>query len=58
MTGKEVVKQLKKMGWVIDRVHGSHYVLKKDEKTVVVPVHGKKDLPVGLLNAIKKETGL
>jgi len=47
MTGKEVVKTLQKAGWVIDR-RTHHTILKKDAKTVPVPIHGNKDLPIGL----------
>lgn len=56
MTGKELVKLLKKNGWVVDRVKGSHHVMKKDGKTEIIPVH-KTDLPLGLLHAILKRTG-
>ena len=56
-TGKEVVKLLKKNGWQVVRIKGSHYVMKKDGKTEIIPVH-KTDLPPGLLTAILKRTGL
>jgi len=26
MTGKELIKILKKKGWIIDRISGSHYI--------------------------------
>ena len=57
MKGIEVVKLLKRNGWSIDRIHGSHYVMKKGNQIEVIPVHNK-DLPIGLLNAIKKRTGI
>ena len=57
MKGKDVVKELKRKGWIVDRIHGSHYVMKNGNQTEVVPVHNK-DLPPGLLDAIKKRTGL
>lgn len=57
MKGKELVKLLRKNGWEIDRIHGSHYIMKKGNRTEVIPVHNT-DLPVGLLNAIKKRTGI
>lgn len=57
MKGIELVKELKKNGWIVDRTHGSHYVMKKGDKTEVIPVHNK-DIPIGLLIAIKKRTGL
>ena len=59
MTGKELVKLLKKKGWVLDRITGSHHIMIKEGKRAVpVPVHGKRDLPKGLLNAIIKQTGI
>ena len=57
MKGKDLVKLLKQNGWTVDRVHGSHYIMKKGNQTETVPVHNK-DLPPGLLKAIKKRTGL
>lgn len=57
MRDKDLVALLKREGWVLVRISGSHYVFQKNGKTVVVPVHGK-DLPTGLLHAILKETGL
>ncbi len=57
MKDKDLLKLLKKAGWRVVRINGSHHVLQKDKQTTVIPVHGK-DIPVGLLNAILKETGL
>lgn len=50
-------KAFEKNGWSVVRINGSHHVLQKDGKTTVVPLHGK-DVPIGLLNSILKETGL
>ena len=58
MTGKNLVRLLKKNGWILDRIQGSHHVMKKDSKTETVPMHGNKDLPIGLVDAIMKRTGL
>lgn len=44
MTGKDLIKLLKKHGWELDRIIGSHHVLVKGDKILTVPVHGKKDL--------------
>lgn len=57
MKGKELVKKLEKNGWILDRIKGSHHVMKKDGKTVVVPVHNT-DVQKGLLKAILKDMGL
>lgn len=57
MKGSELVKKLKKNGWTVDRIHGSHYIMKKGSQTEVIPVHNT-DIPKGLLNKILKRTGL
>lgn len=54
---KELLRRLLQDGWVIDRIQGSHHILKKGDKTETVPVHGR-DVPTGLLNKILKHTGL
>ena len=57
MKGKELIKLLKNDGWYLDRISGSHHVMKKSDNTEIIPVHNK-DLPIGLANAIMKRTGL
>lgn len=57
MKDKDLVKLLKKNGWVVERINGSHHILKKGKKTETIPVHGK-DVPNGLLEKILKRTGL
>jgi len=57
MKPKELIKKLKQNGWVLDRTHGSHHILKKGNETVSIPVHNT-DMKPGLLNNILKKTGL
>ncbi|MCI8896111.1 MAG: type II toxin-antitoxin system HicA family toxin [Lachnospiraceae bacterium] len=57
MTDRDLIKLLKKDGWKLDRINGSHHIFRKDGTTVSVPVHGK-DVPTGLLHQILKDTGL
>ncbi len=57
MKDKDLLSALKKDGWKVVRIRGSHHVLQKGEQTTVIPIHGK-DVPSGLLNQIMKETGL
>jgi len=53
VTGKEMIQFLKSKGFNVVRVKGSHHVLKNSEgTTVVVPVHGKEELGIGLINKI------
>lgn len=57
MRDKDLLKLLKKNGWRLIRINGSHHILQKGEQTMTVPIHGK-DVPVGLLSKILKETGV
>lgn len=57
MKDKELLKLLQQNGWKVERIKGSHHIMVKDEKTEVIPIHGK-DVPTGLLNKILKQTGL
>ncbi|XJS09891.1 type II toxin-antitoxin system HicA family toxin [Aerococcaceae bacterium WGS1372] len=57
MKDKDLLKLLKKNGWELSRINGSHHILKKGNQREVIPVHGK-DMKPGLLNAILKRTGL
>lgn len=58
MRGREVLARLKTEGWVLARVHGSHYVMAKGGRAVPVPVHGSRDLGAGLIRAIERQTGV
>ena len=57
MRDKDLLKLFIENGWEVARIHGSHHILQKDDKTEVIPVHGK-DVPKGLLNKILKNAGL
>ncbi|MFC1853584.1 type II toxin-antitoxin system HicA family toxin [candidate division CSSED10-310 bacterium] len=59
MNGKELIKILKKNGWIVDRISGSHNIMiKEGERSIPIPVHGKKDLPKGLVSAILKQANI
>ncbi len=51
---------LERHGWTLIRVKGSHYAFQKsvNPQTIVVPVHGNKDLKVGIQRAIMKDAEL
>jgi len=57
MMPRELIKKLQKIGWKLDRIHGSHHILKKGDETVSIPVHNT-DMKPGLLNKTLKKTGL
>ena len=57
-SGKEVVKALRRIGFVVDHQRGSHIFLHNLERniSVVVPLH--KELKKGTLNSITKKVGI
>lgn len=59
VTPKELLKVLKKDGWYVDRIRGSHHMLKHTSKVgrVTVLVH-KEDLKPKTLHTILKQAGI
>jgi len=56
ISGKEFIKFLLSIGFILVRVNGSHHRLKHpDGRITTVPVHKKEDLPKGLLRKIIRE---
>jgi predicted RNA binding protein YcfA (HicA-like mRNA interferase family) len=55
---REILRRLRKDGWIEVGTHGSHLKLKQPEdgRTIIVP-HPKKDLPLGTARAIAKHAG-
>ena len=60
ITGKKLCKILEDNGWKLIRINGSHHLYAKDgeDAKIVVPVHGNKEIKIGLLKAILKTAGL
>ena len=58
MKSAEVIRRLKREGWVLHNVRGSHYQFKHPEKPgkVTVP-HPKHDLPLPTLRSIYRQAG-
>jgi predicted RNA binding protein YcfA (HicA-like mRNA interferase family) len=56
LTSKQVIKLLRKNGFVLDHVTGSHYIFYQPQKKkrVVVSYH-TKNLPLGTLKSILRE---
>jgi predicted RNA binding protein YcfA (HicA-like mRNA interferase family) len=49
------------MGWRVDRVRGSHYIMRNPEHprvTISVPVHSRQTLPIGTLSNILKDAAM
>jgi predicted RNA binding protein YcfA (HicA-like mRNA interferase family) len=57
MNSNQVIKALQEAGRVIDRPT-RHCILKKGGRTVPVPMHGTRDLPIGTLKSIERITGV
>jgi len=59
VSGKEVVKALAKLGYIIDHQTGSHIILRNKEsphRRLTIPNHG--EIARGTLRAIIKQSGL
>ena len=54
---KEIVKILKEYGFEIRRQSGTHLIMRKEEKTVVIPIH-KEIMPIGTLKSIERQAGI
>ncbi len=53
VTGKALIAALKDLGFLVQRVKGSHHFLRHpDGRTTVVPVHSGESLGPGLLAKI------
>lgn len=58
MNSKEIIKLLKKNGFELKSQRGSHKKFVKDDKTVIVPDHGKDEIPKGTHKNIERQSGL
>jgi len=53
ITGRKVISALKKAGFEVIRIKGSHhYIRHPDNRSTVVPVHSGETVGVGLMNRI------
>ncbi|MBI5233239.1 MAG: type II toxin-antitoxin system HicA family toxin [Deltaproteobacteria bacterium] len=60
VSGKQICRILERKDWRLKNVHGSHHVYMKDgrKERISVPVHGNRDLKLGMLMAIMKIAGI
>jgi predicted RNA binding protein YcfA (HicA-like mRNA interferase family) len=60
VSGKKFCKVLRKQGWRLDRVKGSHHAYRhpNSNQLIVVPVHGNQDLKKGLQHSLMKQAGI
>ncbi len=59
VSGAELLRALRRAGFVVLRIKGSHHVLRHpDGRTTVVPVHRGESLGPGLLSKILRDCDL
>lgn len=56
ISGREAVRALERLGFIIRRQRGSHVILRRGSTGCVVPDH--KELKTGTLNGILKQAGV
>ena len=56
VSGKMLAQLVKKKGWTLSRIKGSHHIFTKEGRPerVVIPIHGNESLKVGLLKSLMK----
>jgi predicted RNA binding protein YcfA (HicA-like mRNA interferase family) len=56
MKAKELVRELERLGWKLERIKGSHHVFRHEKaaRPVVVPLHGN-DIPEIWAKSILKQ---
>ena len=59
MTSSDLIRDMQRAGWRLDRVNGSHHIFKHPSRPgIVVVPHPKKDLGQGLVKAIRRQAGI
>ena len=59
MNSRDVIAALEVAGWRLKRVTGSHHHFMNPNRPGVATVpHPKRDLPLGTVRSIEKQTGL
>ena len=56
ISGAEAARALQRLGFVVRRQTGSHRILRRESRTVVVPQH--KQLKPGTLNGLLEQAGV
>lgn len=59
MSSAEVIRRIRAAGWILTRSKGSHQHFKHPERPGIVTVpHPKKDIPIGTLKSIERQSGV
>lgn len=56
VSGREAIRVLEKLGFVVRRQRGSHVILRRGSVGCVVPDH--KELKIGTLHGVLKQAGV
>ncbi|HOF86337.1 MAG TPA: type II toxin-antitoxin system HicA family toxin, partial [Treponemataceae bacterium] len=56
VSGKELIRALERLGFIVTRQRGSHVILRKGSVGCVVPDH--KEIKIGTLTGILKQAGV
>lgn len=56
LSGRELIRALQKLGFVVVRQTGSHIVLRREARVCVVSDH--KELKVGTVNGVLRQAGV
>jgi len=61
VSGQELVRALEKFGWYVERVKGSHHIMRHQNHprtALSVPVHANRTLPAGTQVSILRDAGI
>lgn len=60
LTAKQIIRKLKTAGFLEVSQTGSHLKLfnPKSRRTAIIPLHSKKNIPIGTLKAIEKQADI
>lgn len=59
MKSGELIKLLKEDGWIVDRVKGSHHILRKEGVDSIISIsHPEKDVSRHQLAQVRRISGL
>jgi predicted RNA binding protein YcfA (HicA-like mRNA interferase family) len=60
LTGAETMRKLRRDGWALARIQGSHHMLQHPIKpgTIPVPLHAGRILAPGVMRSIISQAGL
>jgi predicted RNA binding protein YcfA (HicA-like mRNA interferase family) len=56
MNSKDIIKKLQKAGFKEVHVTGSHHKMKHPDGRIAIIPHPKKDLPLGTIKGIEKQS--